>query len=458
MSVAIATTQARDVPERATSLWDVAVFACLFTVLSIEFLFFYSPRVSVAGVQVRYLLTGVLLVLALSGIVHAALRRGRLTISRFHLGLFILVGLVVFNALAVTILAGNFSMRTAVILLVQPMVLFVSLVALCGARPLRLIAAVLAVASFSSAFALLQAFDLAAAWQVQGFFAEGIATGYRLDGRVAGLTADPVRLSYISLLGAAIALGLLQGARGWRRLLFLTFLVNGAATILSGTRSAVVALVVIVALAMLYRVRKTDRHVALALVGIGLLIAGPAVLLLADFGDGRFWTMDDFSSVSRGVLLEAAFHQIAAMPFGIGFVSFAEAALGLDIYWDEHAEVARFAIGAFEPHNYFINFAIYYGLQGAGLIGAFYWLMLRAARSASASENAGVAATGRVALFALVSFIVHVLVHNSGPFNGDTSLIGVLAPLVAVCGWRTAPSRRPARWPAQGPARSSAGV
>ncbi|KKB11060.1 hypothetical protein VE25_14865 [Devosia geojensis] len=440
MTVAIATAERRtDVSPRRTGLRDVAVFACLFAVLSIELLFFYSPRVSVAGVQVRYLLTAALLALALAGIVHAALRRGSLTVNRFHLQLLALVGLIVFNALAVAVLAGNFSTRTAVILFVQPTVLLVALIALCGNRPLRLIAVVLAAASMSSVLAVLQALDLAVAWQVQGFFAEAIPTGYRLDGRVAGLTADPVRLSYISLLGAAISLGLLAG--GARRLLLLLFLVNGAATILSGTRSAVVALVVLLALAAFLRVRKADRPAALALIGIGLLIAYSAVLVVAEFGEGRFLSTDDFSSASRGVLLEAALHQIAAMPFGIGFASFAEAALGLDIYWNEHAVVARFAIGTFEPHNYFINFAIYYGVQGVVLIGVFYWLMLRAAQRARVSDSATVAATGRVALYALFSFIVHVLVHNSGPFNGDTSLITVLAPLVAVCGWRTTRSR-----------------
>jgi len=418
-------------------LSGLAVVAFLFCALSIELLFFYVQKLSVGGMQVRYLLTTVLATAALGGLFVSAPRQASFTISFFHLKLAAVVGLLVFNAVGVALLLGNFSPATAVILLIQPGVFFFSLVALFRARPLRLLGTVLAVCSTSSVVAVLQAFDFTPAWQLHGFFAEGIPTGYRLYGRVAGLTADPVRLSYIALLGAGVALGLIHAGQGPRRLLLAMLAINGAATILSGTRSAALALVAILVLSAFARVRKSDRLAVAALLGIGLLVAYPAFTFITQFGDGDL-TSRDFSSMSRSVLLEAALHQIAATPLGIGFGSFADAAVNLDIYWDEYAQVARQAIGTFEPHNYLVNFAVYYGLQGLFLILAFYYLLFRAAWRASKDGRPSVVAAGWVALYCLVSFVVNVLVHNSGPFNGDTSLLTVAAAVVAVQGRRVA--------------------
>ncbi|MBR58405.1 MAG: hypothetical protein CMH54_10340 [Myxococcales bacterium] len=258
-------------------------------------------------------------------------------------------------------------------------------------------------------------------------------------GRVMGLASNPINFSYHMVLAASFLIPMAFSGEMRRRSRWLAAvgsIVVGIATLESLTRSAILALwvilLVVIAPALLQDLRRRGRALA-ALLALGLTIAtiaGGYATLSSNVMSQRARFGSIMQDQTRPALFKAAIRVIASHPLGVGTSRTPEViARNPTLYTDAtNTDVLKTQVS----HNYLINAAAFWGILGFLFAGGFFIILLRSGYTLR-RKRLLLPEPMRwlpMATFAFVAgYITHSSFHNQGPFFGDVTswyYIGIL--------------------------------
>ncbi len=330
------------------------------------------------------------------------------------------------------------------------------LLALCmcahiqSARDAKLVLVFLLGASLVSALVgIFQYHGSATAWSMRISLEEFTKYGaFQIDpfgwndpakGRIMGLASNPINFSYHMVLAASFLIPMAFSREIRRRSRWLAAggaILIGVATLESLTRSAILALwvilVVVITPTIFRDLRERGRALA-ALVALGLTIAtiaGAYATLSSNVMSQRARFGSIMQDETRPALFKAAVRVIANHPLGVGTSRTPEIiAKNPSLYTDDtNTDVLTTQVS----HNYLINAAAFWGILGFLFAAGFFVILLRSGHTLRQRvlllpeplRWVPLASTAFVA-----GYITHSSFHNQGPFFGDVTswyYIGIL--------------------------------
>lgn len=273
----------------------------------------------------------------------------------------------------------------------------------------RFAVGVVAVIAVSSAFAVGQFLVGGPFWTVRMALGP-IVEGGEAGARATGLAWETVQYSYQVAGMAPLALALALRARHRSSasfpLLLLATVVIIAGALASGTRSAILGILVAMPFVLGRRA------------GIALMIAGGvamAVVAISGVLSGRFLRLDA-SALMRIPAMLYALQLFAENPIGLGHAGYGDA-LQETLHVSLNLIRTQRSINI-ASHNNLLNVAVAYGVIGLGLVvwfyAHFYTRLRKTIREQRSSDNY----LSRGVLGAGVALLINSMLHNNGPFYG----------------------------------------
>ncbi len=312
-------------------------------------------------------------------------------------------------------------------------------------------------AAVSALFGVAQWFGLDAAWDAALALRPGeesivLGTRHGRYGFIPGLALFSISFSYHLITLGLFAYGFTihrQRMKTW--LLVVGIALTGLiflAVFLSQTRSAAVAIVIVLALSFWFALRLKGRegnmsrlavrsYFALVLIlGMGLLAALP---LLERFYIPNVEARSGGYELTRVLNLDDPKRtQVAVSSLSLAFSEGSNLAMG--IAGSEYIEFLSDRLSPNEriisSHNLFLNALVLGGIPGVGIILLLLFGLFRLSRSVmrAIQLEPSLAWVGMGAIYGLIAYLINAQFHNSGFVSGDPMpwwIIGVMVALVA---------------------------
>lgn len=405
------------------------VMACTTLLFFFDCVTSYANLGSISGVHPRYYFLAITWMLMLVYV--SSEPRTMLSVHKVKVGFFILLLTFVVNAIVVTVLGEHTIAATYIVYVyIQPIVIMFTLSSLFHSSPIKLLYGIVAITTVSVSFSILQSAGFDFAWDVRESLSS-MMRGMRNNNRTPGLSVQSVRFAQVMLIGMAIVVTMAFHSTKRHKTWVMLSMAHIFAAFASGTRSAVIATLVILGINTWFRYRQQRLGtVGLTFLGFALLI-GIAPLISAA-SDSRLVSVSDTSAQVRVVFIRIGFNLLSENFWGYGAQSFAALAGSLGVEETLFADAETFAkVGGLESHNYFINLLTYYGIQGFSMLMFFYVATLHQSLKLINSGYEDSKVIGICVICAIAGQWTDGFFHNSGFLNGFTGLSFIFAVLLS---------------------------
>jgi hypothetical protein len=288
-----------------------------------------------------------------------------------------------------------------------------------GARACAI--AIIAVIGASACVAVAQMMDIQFAWALRR--ALGPLSSEALEGlnlmerRPAGLSYSPIQLATHLCLAFATFLAVrdrLRGAtNGADPLVVPALLALFAGSIACATRTPILGGLIFIAAYAVQR-RTSWLLLFLILATVAAYFVWPLLMGVVETNAPRVVETDDNSAAARSTLVYYGLRLFADNPLGYG-LTFAPMNLWQSYWPDLYTMQAPRGVRENDLHNFLVSMLNIYGIGLLLLVPIVARLLWHS----------------KASLIFFIPYIVHIIFHNSGPFNNDNVIWFVIATIAA---------------------------